>query len=767
MKPAGSENVILDQKDVKKTLVKIFKNWYWVFLFLALSISASLLYLKRSTNIYGANTRILVKPQKNAFRDALSESLPQSPKKEDISNEIEVLKSTRIINETINKLNLDVSYYIKGRLKTGEIYQNIPFTVKDAKMLDPSFYGAPFNVKIISKDVFALNIEYGEYRFNKTYHFGDPVVNSKFSLVVNGNEDQIKNNPRLSDINFLFTINNHSYLITKYQSALQMSKDENASVIDINIEDEVPDRAIAFLDTLTHLYIDYSIAVSKEINSNTIKFIDDQLQDVEGILNSVETNLEEYQIRKGMVNQGEQGSMYLQQKAETEAELAKLTAKIGSVNYLYENLTSGGDVTTVAPALLADQDDPSLSTSFTDLSNLYQKKTNLLFSNTPNSPVVKEVDEQIANSKQRVIQLVLNLRRSLAVKYNTLSGQLGTYQSRISSMPSTMKGLVNINRKVEVNQKIYLFLLETRAETVIARASIVPDKFILNPTVSTGLLKPIRTKILAMGAGIGLALSFLVIFLKGVFYNYIQNKDDLSDLTTLPIIGVIGKSKEAKESYLVVDKNPQSLTAEAFRVIRTNLAYFAPKSTSKVILVTSSMASEGKTFCAINIASILAKAKKPVVLIDLDLHKPKQANAFNLKNDVGVTSFLVGKASLNEIILETPVENLNVILTGPRTPNASELILDPMVEQMIMELKSRFEYIILDTPPVGLLSDALVMMKYSDLNLYVLKANYSKKDFVDIAHQIIEKNNIKSMSFILNSVNAKNIPAGYGGGYYK
>jgi capsular exopolysaccharide synthesis family protein len=330
-----------------------------------------------------------------------------------------------------------------------------------------------------------------------------------------------------------------------------------------------------------------------------------------------------------------------------------------------------------------------------------------------------------------------------------------------------MKGLVNINRKVEVNEKIYLFLLETRAQTVIARASIVPDKFVLSPSVSTGLLKPIKAKILAMGAGIGLALSFLVIFLKGIFYNNIQTKDDLAELTTLPVIGVIGKSKEAKESYLVVDKNPQSLTAEAFRVIRTNLAYFAPKSTSKVILITSSMASEGKTFCAINIASILAKAKRPVALIDLDLHKPKQANAFNLKNDVGVTSFLVGKATLNDIILETPVENLNVILTGPRTPNASELILDPMLEEMIKELKSRFEYIILDTPPVGLLSDALVMMKYSDLNLYVLKANYSKKDFVDIAHQIIEKNNIKSLSFILNGVNAKNIPAGYGGGYYK
>ncbi|MEO5571352.1 MAG: polysaccharide biosynthesis tyrosine autokinase [Bacteroidia bacterium] len=767
MKPVGNENTILDQKDVKKTLIKIFKNWYWIVLFLSISIGASVLYLKRATKIYGANARILVKPQKNAFKDALSESMPESPRKEDVENEIEVLKSNRLIDETITKLDLDVSYYIKGVLTHGEIYYYIPFTVVDAKMLDETFYGAPFFVKIINKDLFEISVENGDYSFTKTYHFGDPVVNSKFSLVVNGVTDQISRNPKLGEIKFYFQVNNHSYLIHKYQSALQMAKDEYASVIDINIEDEVPARAIAFLDTLTRLYIDYSIAVSKEINSNTIKFIDDQLQDVEGILNGVESNLEKYQVQTGTVNTGEQGSMYLQQKAETEAELSKLTAKISSVNYLYENLTAGGDVTTVAPALLADQDDPSLSSSFAELSNLYQKKTNLLFSNTPNSPVVKELDEQIANSKQRVIQLVLNLRRSLAVKYNSLSSQLGTYQSRISNMPSTMKGLVNINRKVEVNEKIYLFLLETRAQTVIARATIVPDKFVLNSAVSTGLKSPIGTKILAMGFGIGLALSFLLIFLKGIFYNYIQNKDDLAELTTLPIIGVIGQSKEAKESYLVVDKNPQSLTAESFRVIRTNLAYFAPKSASKVLLVTSSMANEGKTFCAINTATILAKAKKPVVLIDLDLHKPKQANAFNLKNDIGVTSYLVGKASLNDIILDTPVENLKVILTGPRTPNASELILDPMVEQMIIELKSRFEYIILDTPPVGLLSDALVMMKYSDLNLYVLKANYSKKDFVDIAHQIMEKNNIKSMSFILNSVNAKNIPAGYGGGYYK
>ena len=260
--------------------------------------------------------------------------------------------------------------------------------------------------------------------------------------------------------------------------------------------------------------------------------------------------------------------------------------------------------------------------------------------------------------------------------------------------------------------------------------------------------------------------ALLLIFFKGIFYNYIQTKEDLKNITDLPIIGVIGKSKEAATDYLVVSKYPQSQITESFRVIRTNLTYFAPNVQSKVIVITSSIAGEGKTFCAINIASILAKAKKKVVLIDIDLHKPKQANAFDLNNDFGITSYIVGRSSLKEIIKTSPIENLDVILTGPRSPNASELILDPMMEQLITELKNKYEYVIIDSPPAGLLSDALVIMKHADLTMYVLKADYSKKEYVDIAHQIIEKNQIKNLTFILNGVSNKNIPAGYAAGYY-
>ncbi|MBK7886335.1 MAG: polysaccharide biosynthesis tyrosine autokinase [Bacteroidetes bacterium] len=520
------------------------------------------------------------------------------------------------------------------------------------------------------------------------------------------------------------------------------------------------------LTPLVNIYIENSISVNKQVNENTLAFIDAQLSQVENQLNGIESNLEQYQKDKTTFNLGGEQSVLFQRSVDFETERARMGIQLKSIDNMYEYLNSSESDLAISPAVLAQQNDPSLSSAFTELFALQQKRTNLLFSNTPSSPLVKQTDDQISSVKQNIMSLILNIRKKLTNDINSLSSQLNEYEVTMRQMPTTQRGIVNISRNVEIYSKIYEFLLETKAQTVISKAAIVADKIILEPAYFNGNVRPLSMQTIAGGFGLGIALSFLLVFIKGMFYNYINTKDELKDITDLTIIGVIGKSKEAGDEYLVVDKFPQSQIAEAFRVIRTNLSYFAPKVKSKILLVTSSVAGEGKTFCAVNIATTLAKAKKKVILVDLDLHKPKQANAFNLHNDVGITSYVVGKANLNQIIKDTAIENLQIILTGPRTPNASELIVDPMMDKLLEELKNIYEYIIIDTPPVGLLSDALVFMKHADLNLYVLKAGYSKRDFVDIAHQITEKNDIKHISFILNNVNAKNIPAGYGGGYY-
>lgn len=761
----GSNNLI-DSKDIKKGLSTISKNWHWFVIFIGLGVIIGGAYLYNATKFYGATAELLIKPQKDPFKDALSESLPSAPRKEDIANEIKIIKSTKLIDETIKKLNLDIGYYIEGRIKTGEVYKGTPFTVV-GKLTDKSLYNTPFEIKILNQDSYIVEVNTEEYKFKRKSKFGVPVINDKFSFIINSDSTIITRNTKISDIPYIFKFKNHDALIKKYQNALTIEKDQTASVIKISLEDEVEDKAVDFLNTLINNYIENSIEVQKTVNENTVRFIDAQLTDVENQLNSVESNLESFQKSRTTLNLGEESGMLYQRVVDFDSEKARMNIQLKSVDMMYDYLTnSNGETMAISPSVLAEANDPGLQGAFDELYALQQKRSNLLFSNTESSKSVVEHDQMISRTKQKISGIVLNIRKNLVNKINSISSQIGSYNSALRQMPTTQRGIVNINRNVEIYSQIYKFLLETRAQTIIAKASIVADKIVLEEAYGDGLLHPLPVMTLAAGVGGGLALALLIIFFKGIYYNYVFSKEDVKEITELPIIGVIGKSKEAEEEYLVVDKFPQSQIAEAFRVIRTNLSYFASKSKHKVILVTSTMPGEGKTFTAVNIATILTRAKKKVVLLDLDLHKPKQANAFNLQNDVGVTSYIVGKANITQITKDSGIDDLKIILSGPRTPNASELILDENLEKLINDLKEVYDYVIIDTPPIGLLSDALVLMKQSDINIFVMKAGVSKRDFIDIAHQLVEKNEIKHMSIVLNGVSSKNIPSGYGAGYY-
>ena len=636
-----SNNNLIDQKDIRNTLQTIGKNWFWFLVFLVLGAASAIGYLYKADNYYGATCQILVKPPKDPFKDALSESLPTPPKKEDVANEIMIFKSTRMIEETIDKLNLEISYYIQGRLKTGEVYKRVPFTIT-GKVSDAALFEVPFTITIINKDSYKVELNNDDVKFSKIAHFNEPVVHPKFSFIVENDSNIIKQNTHISEINYSFVFHERQKLIQQYQFALSAEKDYAATVIKASIEDQVPEKAVDFLNTITTLYIENSVSVNVKVNENTLEFIEGQLREVESQLNNVEGNLEQFQKDKTTINIGQEGTMLFQRSIDFESEKARLSIQLRSIDQMYEYLTaSNADNLSISPAILAESSDNALSTSFNELFAKQQKRTDLLFSNTPNSPRVREIDIQILNLKANMQGIVLNMRKSLVNRINSINSQISEFQHTLKQMPTTQRGLVNINRNVDIYGQIYKFLLETRAQTIIAKAGIVADKSVIEPAYSTGLIRPLKTKILFFGIAGGLALALLVIFMKGIFLNYINTKDDLKSITTLPIIGVIGKSKEAANDYLIVEKFPQSQISEAFRVVRTNLSYINPKVNSKVILITSSVAGEGKTFCAVNTACILAKAKKKVLLLDLDLHKPKQANAFNIPNDNGVTSYSV------------------------------------------------------------------------------------------------------------------------------
>ncbi|MBL7925836.1 MAG: polysaccharide biosynthesis tyrosine autokinase [Bacteroidia bacterium] len=759
-----ANNNLIDQRDIKRTINLFLKNWYWFALFIFLGAAGALLFLKKSTNYYGSTSMVLIKPQKSAFKALESNNLAlNSEARDEISNEMKVLGSRKMLNEAIQRLDLDISFYVQGQIKTGEVYKNVPFKV-DGKLIDKKLYGALFEVTIIDKNRYRLHVSGNDWEFDQELKFGQTVNSKRFNLILTANDNAISSNQSINEVKYMFSFHERNFLIDKYSKALKISSEDGASIMKLNLEDAVELRAVEFLDTLTKIYIENSISQNKEINANTLAYLDNEINIVSNSLNNSENTFVNMITSTGSVGLGDQNREGITQSAELDAKLRNLQIELDNINMLSSLLDDDDQSNLAAIAnILQTQNNPGLLSAFDKLQRLNEQRQALLFNQTPSSPAVKDVDALIATVKSTINGTVINIRKTLAAQINSLRSNIGQINQKVSSTAYVNRGLQNVKRSVDLNERMFLFLMETRAQTMIARSAIVADKFILEPARSQGLVHPLPSKVLITGIGIGLAFAFLVIFFKNLYLNYIITKDDLKEITHLPIVGIVAKAKEGEKEYNMVDKYPQSPASEAFRVIRTNLSYYK----TRVVVFTSSVAGEGKTFCAINTATILAKSKKKVLIIDCDLHKPKQANAFNLNNDIGITSYLAGKNDINSIIKPTGIENLSIILSGPRTPNASELLLDPSMNKLMDDLMLQFDYIIIDSAPVGLISDSLELMKYADLTLFVLKANYSKRDFVDVAHQITERNPGKSVGFILNSVSAKNVSAGYGGGYYK
>jgi capsular exopolysaccharide synthesis family protein len=259
-----------------------------------------------------------------------------------------------------------------------------------------------------------------------------------------------------------------------------------------------------------------------------------------------------------------------------------------------------------------------------------------------------------------------------------------------------------------------------------------------------------------------LLIALLIAFSRTILFGKIQNIEELRELTHLPVVGEVFYTKEAKDSYMVVDTHPRSFITESFRAIRTNLEYLASEAKSKIILVTSNRPSAGKTFCSINLGSILAQGGKKVLILEMDLHKPKIHSAVKLVSDLGVSSVLVGKAAPAEVLIKSSIENMDVIISGPTPPNASELILSAYLPALLDYARKNYDYIVIDTPPMGIISDALVLMKYSDINLFILNTKHGSMESLQFAHNVVENNKAGSFAFVLNNVKQK-----YSRYYYK
>ena len=760
---AAKNNAIIDIKDLKKVVHALRDNWWIIVVFIAFSAIAAYFYSYKLPKIYAAKAQVLLQSSETyTYQQDLFKGLGIYSSYERVANEQRILTSTDLISQTVARLKLDVSYFIVGRIQTKEVFSGTPFQI-EAQVYAGGYYEFPFTFKIIDVDRFEIFYEENEQKVIIQHRFGEPIINNNFYFLVSKTNAINKSTiDSFREITYQFVIHNRDNLVYKHKSNISVENLEYTAILEVRMDDENSDRARMFLDTLCNAYISNSLKSRIKVNENTINYIDKQLNEIVSILDSIEDMLDNFKEQKDILNLSKEEDTYYKSLTDYELQNRSFELQLKSIAYLKNYIISNLNKELLPPAMFISNNDAYLTKAINELYNYQVNINSLLFASTEKSTTVKEMEYKIELLRNDILKYLVNTEKAINNKIEAISGEISFYEGMLKGVPGNQRQILNIDRKLQVNEKMYLYLLEKRAETVIAKAGIISDISIIESAHSIGIVKPDMNKIYYSFISVGLLLASIIAFLRTVFFGKIQSIEQLRGLTQLPVIGEVFHSKEAKDSYLIVDDHPRSFVTESFRALRTNLEYLAPDVKRKVILITSNRPSAGKTFCSINLGSILAKGGKRVLLLEMDLHKPKVHSALKLVSDIGLSSVLIGKSAVQDVVIKSPVENLDIILSGPAPPNASELILSSHFQTLLQYARENYEYVVIDTPPLGIISDALVLMKYSDINLFILNTKHGSMEGLHFAHDVVSNNKIGGFAFVLN-----NVKRGYSKYYYK
>lgn len=748
---------IIDINDLKALWRTFVKNWYIIISCLIVAYISAYFYTYKLTDIYAASTQILLKSNDAYDSQSIIQSGVQQVGYKDYSenyNAMRVIKSYDLIKQTVDKLNLDVSYYIKGRIRTKELYDDVPFEVKFTA-INPLLFEQFIEFKILNISKYSLTYRLGENEIVKEGYFNKALITKDFSiLVTKSSAIQSLTENQIKEVDYQIQFHNRASLVRKYQQAIVVEIPEYSGIVQVTVEDIIPKRAITFLDTLGKVYIDITLNSKLDINSRTLSYIEKQLEELTQMMTAIEDRLQNYKQSESILDLSKEEESYFEQLVVNQTELNKLDLMESSFNSIEKYIIEDKDPELVPPTIFLPSSDQTLATNVTDLYNLQMERNKARFSGTPTSPGIVALEKELTSKKLNILNYINNSRTAINSQKEALKRQVGRFEGKISSIPIKQRELLNIERNLEVNQKMYSFLLQKKAENTIARAGIVPQSKIIESALSMGIVKPNKVKITYTFIGVGFLVSLLIIFIRISFYETVETLDELKQKTTLTVLGEVMFSDNFANQEKAISSDPRAAVTESFRTLRTNLQFMNnSENNCQIYLMTSNHPSEGKTFCAVNIGALLAKGGRRVLILELDLHKPRVYKALGLSNEKpGITSILVGKGTPQEYLHHTEVENLDVLLSGASAPNASELILSKNMQDIINFGKENYDYIIIDTPPVSLISDAIVLMKIADVNIFVMNTKYPFRDSLTNAQEIAKAHNPNHFCLVLNSV---------------
>ena len=719
-----------------------------------------------STDMYMSRSTLEIKENtKNTTQDFMANALGVGVN--NVDNEIEMLKSQWIINQAIAQLNLKTRYFTKKNFKTIELYKNSPFVVTSEfvseKVVSP-FILTPYDEdhfilsirpSLLNSLIFKLRSYLGQIsederpiQYAQKHVYGENINTQYFHLTVHKVIE-----PEENEYSFVIQSNKETLkIISENLSVNTISK--LGTIIELTYQDNNPQRGKEILNAITNSYIASDISEKTQSAKRTLNFLDKQIEAINLTLKGSSKTLETYKATHVIINLGAKAQITAQKLADLEQQLYEVNMQLevldNTLSFVNKNQLKDIDLASTKTM------SPTISELIAKIQEAKAERKLLLADYTELHPDVIKINDQLSSLKNTLKNTIKSSIRSLHERKITINKYMEENTASLESLPQQEQELARINRNFMVNEKIFSYLLQKRAETAIVESSTVSKVHIIDKAVLADLpFKPKRLLIVIIGAFSGLLLGIILALIRYSLKKTIDSIEDFERLSKLPIYGILPANER---------NNQLQAFTEALRVIRTNLE-FTNSGETKLLTITSSVPSEGKTTVSSEVSKIIALSNKKVLLIDMDMRRGKIHKIFNINNDKGMSTILSGKSTLAETIIPTKVKNLYLITAGPLPPNPSELLMSKEFKRMTENLKSKFDYIIFDSPPIGLVTDAMILMQQSDISLFVFKANFSKKDFISRINLLSEQHDI-SAGVILNGVKyGKKNKIGYGYGY--
>jgi tyrosine-protein kinase Etk/Wzc len=745
--------------NLRAVLTRYARHWKWFVLSLIMAGGAAYVYTLYQTPIYEIKTSLLIKDDKKGLSEdnILKEMDIFAPKKV-IENETEILKSYAMMDKVVGSLGLDVRYFQPTSTVKKEIYDQSPIRILVEKPTS-ELYETELNIAVV--DAQTVRIDDVAYPINQSLQtpYGQLRIFPRRTLKAGLEPILVQVVPRQMAVDGLL-------------DKLTVEPSSKAStVLLMTLEDNVPRRGKAILNNLISEYNQAAVVDKNIVAANTLHFIEERLRLIAGELTTVEKGVESYKSAEGITDLSSQAQVFLETVKDNDTQLNQANIQLGVIKDIERYVESKTDGRGVAPATLGVSD-PVLVGLIGKISELELQRDQLSRTTVPNNPILQSLESQIKATKASLSENIQSIKQSLTGTQQKLRITNQQLENQIRTIPRKERALVNITRQQVIKNNLYTYLLEKREETALSYASAVADSRTIDPPRSGAQpIKPVKSTIFLLFGLLGLMLPVGAIAARDALNDRVSRRSDIEDASQIPILGEIMASRNVDPLVMVSGK--RSVIAEQIRTLRTNLQFLRSNPTgSQVVMFTSSISGEGKSFLSLNLGASLALVDRPTVILEMDLRKPKLHSVLDLPNTIGISNYLIQECELDDILQPIPgFPNYHIITCGPIPPNPAELLSGPRLEQLFTELRQRFAYVIVDSPPIGLVTDAQLIAPHVDATMFMVRHDHTPKAYLRMIDNLYKEHRFQRLNLILNGVGSgESYQYGYSynyGGYYE